>query len=105
MIRVRLQRSTTPDGHCRGRGLVRFRLLPLPAMREVKVIARPIEPFVDLVGGDRVAAVKGLAETLRPMLGTRAIWNVNSTAAGGGVAEMLRSLLRYARGLGFDVRW
>jgi trehalose synthase len=74
-------------------------------MYEVKVIARPVEPFVDLVGGSRIESVKQTAETIRRALGTRAVWNVNSTAAGGGVAEMLRSLLRYARGLGVDVRW
>ena len=31
--------------------------------------------------------------------------NVNSTASGGGVAEMLHVLLPYARGAGIDVRW
>ena len=31
--------------------------------------------------------------------------NVNSTASGGGVAEMLHVLLPYARGAGVDVRW
>ena len=35
----------------------------------------------------------------------RVIWNVNSTAAGGGVAELLRPLLGYARGGGVDARW
>ena len=35
----------------------------------------------------------------------RVVWNVNSTAKGGGVAEMLRSLLAYARGVGVDARW
>ncbi len=35
----------------------------------------------------------------------RAVWHVNSTARGGGVAEMLQSLLAYARGAGVDVRW
>ena len=35
----------------------------------------------------------------------RTVWNVNSTAAGGGVAEMLRSLLSYARGADVDTRW
>jgi trehalose synthase len=33
------------------------------------------------------------------------IWNVNSTAKGGGVVEMLRPLLGYARGAGIDARW
>jgi trehalose synthase len=35
----------------------------------------------------------------------RTVWNVNSTARGGGVAEMLQSLLAYARGAGVDTRW
>lgn len=39
------------------------------------------------------------------ILDQRVLWNVNSTAAGGGVAEMLSSLLPYCRGAGLDVRW
>ena len=35
----------------------------------------------------------------------RRVWHVNSTARGGGVAEMLQTLLPYARGAGLDVRW
>jgi len=38
-------------------------------------------------------------------LSGRVIWNVNSTAKGGGVAELLRPLLGYSRGAGVDVRW
>jgi trehalose synthase len=38
-------------------------------------------------------------------LAGRRIWNVNSTARGGGVAEMLVPLLAYARGAGVDARW
>ncbi len=39
------------------------------------------------------------------ILAGRVVWNVNSTAAGGGVAEMLQSLIAYARGAGVDARW
>lgn len=39
------------------------------------------------------------------LLDGRTVWNVNSTARGGGVAEMLQSLLAYARGSGVDARW
>jgi len=39
------------------------------------------------------------------VLADRTVWNVNSTAHGGGVAEMLHSLLGYARGAGVDARW
>ena len=35
----------------------------------------------------------------------RVLWNVNSAAKGGGVAEMLSSLLAYALGAGIDARW
>ena len=35
----------------------------------------------------------------------RVIWNVNSTAKGGGVVELLRPLLGYSRGAGVDARW
>ena len=40
----------------------------------------------------------------RSELAGRRIWNVNSTARGGGVAEMLGPLLAYARGAGVDAR-
>lgn len=74
-------------------------------MFEVQINARGIEAFVDLVGAERVEHVARLAETTRSILGSKAVWNINSTKVGGGVAEMLRSLLRYARGLGVQVRW
>jgi trehalose synthase len=46
-----------------------------------------------------------VADRIRRFVGDRTIWNVNTTASGGGVAEMLHVLLAYARGAGFDVRW
>jgi trehalose synthase len=74
-------------------------------MFQVGVGARALSPFVELVGPGRVESVARLAEATRAVLGSHAVWNINSTAAGGGVAEILRSFLRYARGLGVDVRW
>ena len=35
----------------------------------------------------------------------RVVWNVNSTARGGGVAELLSSLIPYDRGTAIDARW
>lgn len=67
--------------------------------------ARALSPFVELVGEERVARVTERAGSIAKLLRGRTVWNVNSTAAGGGVAEMLRSLLRYARGVGIEVRW
>jgi trehalose synthase len=45
------------------------------------------------------------ARQLRNQLGGRTIWNVNSTAAGGGVAEMLQVLVGYVKDAGIPVRW
>jgi trehalose synthase len=39
------------------------------------------------------------------LLRDRVVWTVNSTASGGGVAEMLRSLVGYVQGAGIDARW
>jgi trehalose synthase len=33
------------------------------------------------------------------------VWNINATATGGGVAEMLRALVGYAAGVGIAARW
>ena len=55
--------------------------------------------------GDNFAAVERASERATAVLPGRAVWHVNSTARGGGVAEMLQSLLAYARGVGVDVRW
>ena len=66
---------------------------------------------LSLDGFDRVLApgpARALHEAVRlgrAELAGRRIWNVNSTARGGGVAEMLVTVLAYARGAGVDARW
>ncbi|MGB2630344.1 MAG: glycosyltransferase [Candidatus Omnitrophota bacterium] len=56
------------------------------------------EPFV---GKEALDYIKFLAAPLE-----KKVWaNVNSTFIGGGVAEMLQSLVPFARGLGIDARW
>jgi trehalose synthase len=47
------------------------------------------------------AALDGSRDTLRG----RTVWMVNSTPLGGGVAELLRSIVPYWLGAGLDVRW
>lgn len=49
--------------------------------------------------------LEDLIRRAREVVGETAVWNVSSTARGGGVAEMLHSLLGYARGAGIDARW
>jgi len=55
--------------------------------------------------GDDYPKFAVAVELGRELFDGRVIWNVNSTAKGGGVAEMLRSLLAYARGGEVDARW
>jgi trehalose synthase len=57
-----------------------------------------------VVATARIESLLEGAEQLREAL-RGAVVCVNSTAAGGGVAEMLRVLLPYVRGAGIDARW
>jgi trehalose synthase len=61
--------------------------------------------FDSVLPPDRFRVFQDGIETAQELLGGRVVWNVNSTALGGGVAEMLRSLLAYAQGAGADARW
>jgi trehalose synthase len=70
----------------------------------VPVPAVSLERFRALLG-ERFAELEQATKTAGELLAGRVIWHVNSTARGGGVAEMLQSLLAYARGAGVDVRW
>ena len=58
-----------------------------------------------VIGAERYARLRTVAAQFRDRLGRRTIWNVNSTAVGGGVAEMLQVLVGYIAGLGIAVRW
>jgi trehalose synthase len=73
--------------------------------QEVAVPRQSPRRLVSLIGEEPIEAVEARALGLRDLLQNRAVWNVNSTARGGGVAEMLQSLLPYARGMGIDARW
>ena len=71
---------------------------------EIPVAAVSPERFRELLG-DRFAELEEATRTAGELFAGRVIWHVNSTARGGGVAEMLQSLIAYARGAGVDVRW
>ena len=74
-------------------------------LREVPLRALSLAPFETLLGGRAVRELRAAAVQARGILAGRTFWNVNSTAAGGGVAEMLQTLVGYARGAGVDARW
>jgi trehalose synthase len=74
-------------------------------LREVEVQALDAARLEPLIGPERLAQFERIAEATEARLAGRSVINVNSTAAGGGVAEMLQTLLAYARGAGVDARW
>ncbi|HEV2727817.1 MAG TPA: glycosyltransferase [Solirubrobacterales bacterium] len=70
----------------------------------VEIEPAPLERFRPLIA-DRYDEVAEAAARACKTFSGRRIWHVNSTAQGGGVAEMLRALLPYARDAGVDTRW
>ncbi len=76
----------------------------MAALQEVPITAISTERFRPLLG-DGYAEVEQAIATAHEVLRGRIVWHVNSTARGGGVAEMLHSLLAYGRGVGVDLRW
>jgi trehalose synthase len=74
-------------------------------LREVEVKALALERLRALIGSERMGAFEALAAKARVALDHRTVWNISSTATGGGVAEMLQILLAYARGAGIETRW
>ncbi|HEX7300171.1 MAG TPA: glycosyltransferase [Solirubrobacteraceae bacterium] len=61
--------------------------------------------FASVLPPDRFAAFERGVQEARELLDGRVVWNINSTAKGGGVVELLRPLVAYARGAGVDARW
>jgi len=70
-------------------------------LEEVSVKRRGINSYKKVVGNEVVADLKKLTH---PLKGKRVL-HINSTAKGGGVAEILHSLVPLQRSLGIDSRW
>jgi len=71
----------------------------------VPVAPLPRERFREVLDADQAEALERTVTRAQRLLGGRVVWNVNSTGRGGGVAEMLHSLIAYTRGAGVDARW
>jgi trehalose synthase len=63
------------------------------------------ERFESVLSKEQFERLREGEDRAREMFDGRVVWHVNSTARGGGVAEMLSALLPYARGAGVDARW
>ena len=74
-------------------------------LHEVEVQALDPLRLEELIGPERADRFESSAAAARTLLDGRRVVNVNSTASGGGVAELLQTLLAYVRGVGVDARW
>ena len=78
----------------------------LPRMLEmVDVPPHPPERFESVLEPEPFEKLAHGIRTARELLGERTVWNVSSTAKGGGVVELLLPLIGYAKGAGVDARW
>ena len=74
-------------------------------LEDVEVTPLPPERFDGVLTPERLERFRFAITRGRELLDGRTLWTVNSTARGGGVAEMLRSLVGYVRGAQLDMRW
>ena len=74
-------------------------------LHAVEVPRLPVSRLEPVIGSLRYAELTQAAGRVRQMLAGRTIWNVNSTAAGGGVAEMLQVLVGYVQDLDIPTGW
>lgn len=62
----------------------------MPVLTSVRVGSLPIERFQSILSTDQFGRAVEAVERSRHVLAGRVVWNVNSTARGGGVAEIER---------------
>ena len=74
-------------------------------MHEVEVGSVPLARLAALLPEQRAATLEEGAARARETFGDRVVWHVSATAHGGGVAEMLQTLLAYGQGAGIENRW
>ena len=60
-----------------------------------------LDDYVGIVGQEEVNSVKAIAEKLKG----KSVTHVNSTSFGGGVAELLHTLVPLMKDVGLDVHW
>jgi trehalose synthase len=79
--------------------------VPEHSVREIEVSVRALSRLAPLIGVERYRELRRGAAQTRQLLGGSTVWNVSSTAAGGGVAEMLQVLVGYTLDAQIDIRW
>ena len=77
----------------------------LRELSSVPLTSTSIDPFREILEPAEWDGFRATMQQASTRLNGRRIWNINSTAHGGGVAEMLAWQIPYERGVGMDVRW
>jgi trehalose synthase len=72
---------------------------------EVRVPPLSLDRFKEILDADEWRDFEQGLKSAQRLLHGRVLWNVNSTAKGGGVAELLRFFVAYSRGADIDMRW
>jgi trehalose synthase len=80
---------------------------PRPPLQRVRVApSHTVDDYAAVAHlAPAVAELNLEAQGVVPKLAGRTVWMVNSTANGGGVAEMLPTVVSLLRGLGVQVEW
>lgn len=66
---------------------------------------RSLDALTAVLPPDQAARLEAAAARIREALAGRVVWNISATQTGGGVAEMLRTLLGYLNAAGVESRW
>ena len=74
-------------------------------MLDVEIEPVSIDRFEPVVGADVHRRLAASMERAAECMRGHTVWSINSTAKGGGVAEMLSSLTGYLAGAGIRSRW
>ena len=75
------------------------------ALKEVSLAAVPVARLHETAGPRAWERLTDAQAHAGELLAGRRVWSISSTAVGGGVAEMLRTMLPYTRSGGVDARW
>jgi trehalose synthase len=78
---------------------------PLDTLAIVEIGSLSLSRFEAVLSPEDFSDLHAEMQRIRIRPSDRRIWNVSSAGRGGGVAEMLASLLGYARGASVDARW
>jgi trehalose synthase len=74
-------------------------------LSEVKLPSIALDQFRSLLRTTDPRCIQEVMACASRGMRHRTLWNVNSTGTGGGVAELLQSVVPHARAFGIDARW